>query len=280
MLRMLPSDTSNALSGAPTVENLDLFLRYYGGFEEDDKQGVKRSGDTKKTELSLLLGRWDCAAAKDAAAASVARRRAALRERVDREETAVRIEATSVWRAVTGMGEASVWETAITLDELGGFPIIRGSALKGMTRAWAEHWCGLGEKPIFKTVFGDASDEDPKVGRKGAVEFLGGMPLGDVALELDVMTPHYTDWYQKGPEKKSGRWINTPSDWCSPTPICFIAIPAGQKFVFHLAGKHESEVMDAAEWAKQALETIGVGAKTAAGYGYFDDATIELIKSS
>jgi len=163
-----------------------------------------------------------------------------------------------------------VFETAITLDELYGFPVFRGSAAKGMTRHWAEVWDvgARGPDGVFpnkkavEDVFGKAP-EDSAPGHMGKVEFLGGVPEPPINVELDIMTPHYRDWYEKGPDCP-------PSDWSNPIQVYFLTVPAGVRFVFHLSGP-ETEVATAARWHCDALEQIGIGAKTAAGYGYFHD---------
>ncbi|MEA3403928.1 MAG: type III-B CRISPR module RAMP protein Cmr6 [Armatimonadota bacterium] len=241
--------------------NLHLLVNQYGAFES----GPERREEHKKGELSDLLRKWDSGKAAKIAQAVLRRREAYLEEVcAHRGCAAVRLKATSCWRAVTGMGDESVFKTALTLDELGGFPVVRGSAIKGMTRHYVEHWL-TGEEAVadeaIDKVFGKPPDPPEDLGSIGAVQFLGGIPEAPIGVELDIMTPHYPDWYQKGP-------TDTPSDWCNPTQIYFLAIPAGQQFVFDLVGE-PAAVGRAREWVRDALETIGVGAKTAAGYGYF-----------
>jgi hypothetical protein len=53
------------------------------------------------------------------------------------EKSGLRLDMRTESRLVVGLGADSVLETAITLHRIYGFPIIPGSALKGLTRAWA-----------------------------------------------------------------------------------------------------------------------------------------------
>ena len=50
---------------------------------------------------------------------------------------AVHFSAATDWRMVVGLGGETVLETDLTLHHLYGFPYIPGSALKGLTRAYA-----------------------------------------------------------------------------------------------------------------------------------------------
>lgn len=53
------------------------------------------------------------------------------------EKSGLRFDLRTESRLVVGLGADSVLETAITLHRIYGFPIIPGSALKGLTRTWA-----------------------------------------------------------------------------------------------------------------------------------------------
>jgi hypothetical protein len=99
------------------------------------------------------------------------------------------------------------------------------------------------------------------------------LPVAPVVLEVDVMTPHYAPWYQDGA---------VPGDWHSPTPIPFLTVAPGQTFLFAVLPRNPASAEDrehckiAADLLGKALETLGAGAKTAAGYGQFiaqDDGT-------
>lgn len=133
----------------------------------------------------------------------------------------------------------------------------------------------------------------------GRVSFLPAYPsrLADNNLELDVVTCHHRLYYDEPSEPKAvpklgKRWQQWKRDhdawekqWGSapdteePNPVTFIAVAAGATFAFPtlaLRGERGSLSQPGAklhiiarEWLLQGLETFGLGAKTAAGYGWF-----------
>lgn len=86
-------------------------------------------------------------------------------------------------------------------------------------------------------------------------------------LEIDVCTPHYGPYYHgEAP----------PGDWHSPVPVTFLTIAAGMRFRFRVgkADEHRcrEELLAAAKrLLLGGLHWLGAGAKTAAGYGWFED---------
>ena len=91
--------------------------------------------------------------------------------------------------------------------------------------------------------------------------FFDAVPTEVPQLELDVLTPHFPQWY-------SGQ--NSPSDDQEPKPVLFLTVAPKSKFLFALAGP-EADVNRAKEWLTLGLTELGAGAKTAAGYGWFDE---------
>jgi CRISPR-associated protein Cmr6 len=91
-------------------------------------------------------------------------------------------------------------------------------------------------------------------------------------LETDVLNPHYPNFY-----RASKRQV--PSDDQDPIPVYFLAVKAETTFVFpfRLGPLPEGELNRARDpltkqvsgWLETALKILGAGAKTAAGYGYF-----------
>lgn len=173
------------------------------------------------------------------------------------------------WRIVVGLGGETVLETDLTLHHLYGIPYIPGSALKGLTRAYAtsEEEEGHLSKKIdeddetIQQIFGSQE-------RAGSVIFFDAMPVnGYFAFDLDIMNAHYPDYYGQN---------KAPTNDQNPNPITFLTV-ADTVFMFALAPrrqKNEQDVADvgkAKEWLKKALAKYGVGGKTSAGYGYFTD---------
>lgn len=90
-------------------------------------------------------------------------------------------------------------------------------------------------------------------------------PLG--ALELDIVTCHHRDYY----EGKASHPQATDDE--EPNPVVFPAVQAGHLFAFpllSLRGSAPSDVDSAAAWLAGGLRAFGLGAKTNAGYGWFD----------
>lgn len=95
---------------------------------------------------------------------------------------------------------------------------------------------------------------------------------GDRLFELDVMTPHFKNYYD---DVNSGNptFKEAPDDGQDPNPIGFVTVAAGTTFAFAVgprAGSNPQVARQAAAWLKRALAELGVGAKTAAGYGVFE----------
>jgi CRISPR type III-B/RAMP module RAMP protein Cmr6 len=168
------------------------------------------------------------------------------------------------WRMVMGLGGETVLETDITLHHLYGIPFIPGSALKGLTRAYV-----TGEVDEHKSKQIDDDDEVVQCifgsqKQAGTVIFFDGMPLhGEARFVLDIMNPHYPDYY-------SG--ARPPTNDQNPVPFLTVT---NTTFTFALAprdpnsDKHKADVEQVKAWLLEALQKYGVGGKTSAGYGYF-----------
>ena len=171
--------------------------------------------------------------------------------------------ATPEWRFVVGLGGGSVLETSMTLHRLYGIPIIPGSALKGVARAYAE--TALDEKPdddeVVK-IFGKPPQATPL--QTGEIIFFDAIPCTRPIFKLDIMNPHYPDYYQGN---------DPPADWQNPRPIYFLTVEATE-FLFAVAARRDEGkdyVEKAKTWLEKGLAELGIGAKTAAGYGYFEE---------
>jgi CRISPR-associated protein Cmr6 len=183
---------------------------------------------------------------------------------------AVTFQAETDWRFVTGLGRNSPFEVGFTFHRLYGFPIIPGSSLKGLARAWAyfrlkeEHPERDPEEDLlFAAVFGRAPKDDAGESSVGGAVFFEAVPLDNPELELDVMTPHFPDYY-------AGK--RPPTDNQNPIPIPFLTVKPGVRFRFAVGWRgasHPKAHAQAVEWLKAGLEHLGAGGKTAAGYGYF-----------
>jgi len=194
------------------------------------------------------------------------------------------------WRLVINLGAASVYETSLLFHRNYSIPYIPGSAIKGVTRhraiqkfAKKLQECGkISYEEAIKKVnsalengtnlgiekdgirFKDLLEIFGAQNQKGKVIFFDSIPTIDQnrdPIVLDVMNVHYKPYYE-------GKTI--PGDWHKPVPIFFLTVEKGIKFRFALASKDGDLVVKAKKLLKEALKNIGVGAKTSAGYGYFE----------
>ncbi|MEF3272799.1 MAG: type III-B CRISPR module RAMP protein Cmr6 [Chloroflexus sp.] len=162
-------------------------------------------------------------------------------------------------RFIVGLGNQGVAETGITLHHTYGVPYIPGSALKGLTSAYAhlylsgDNWRkgGADHAIIFGTV-----DMSGYITFFDAL-YVPGSAKKDCPLVQDVVTGHHPSYYV-GPHP------TPPADWDSPNPVPFLT--ATGRYLIAVAGP--------SDWAQtallilgMALRDLGIGAKTAAGYG-------------
>lgn len=172
--------------------------------------------------------------------------------------------ATVQGRMVVGLGDESVLETSIRLHHTYGVPYIPGSALKGLAAHYArncltEEWtpdsdtfCYLSR--AYTTVFG-TPDHAGYLTFFDALYVPGSGVKGQV-LYPDVITVHHQDYYAGKP--------SAPADWDSPNPVPFLS--ATGSYLVALAGP-EAWVAATFTILGQALQTMGIGAKTSSGYG-------------
>lgn len=160
-------------------------------------------------------------------------------------------------RVIVGLGAENVLETSVRLHRVYGFPIIPGSALKGLARSYAELVEGKDEDDdVFVRVFG----KSPPDAAAGKVIFFDAVPADptNLNLELDVMNPHYSAYYQGN---------SPPADYLNPVPVFFLATAPGSEFLFAVASKEAAWAQQAQGWLQAGLRKMGIGAKTTSGYG-------------
>jgi CRISPR-associated protein Cmr6 len=102
----------------------------------------------------------------------------------------------------------------------------------------------------------------------GSIAFLPATPNTDPGLELDVVTPHHGKYYRQE--------IPVALDTEEPVPVLFPAVKTQKEndaFSFllrPLRPNADQELAHARNWLRHGLELFGLGAKTNAGYGWFD----------
>lgn len=141
----------------------------------------------------------------------------------------------------------------LCLHHLFGYPMIPGSALKGIARAYAD--ASNADRDQFARIFG--GEEKGKSDQRGNVAFLPAVPANNNwEMVVDVLTPH------------------GDSDTKNPIPVFFPAVERGAEFRFQIekvSGSTSDEDLEAAwKYLLGALTENGVGSKTGAGYGWFE----------
>ncbi|MBX6382269.1 MAG: type III-B CRISPR module RAMP protein Cmr6 [Microbispora sp.] len=188
--------------------------------------------------------------------AVTARRAAAMRALGNVRTLVLRIEGA----VVTGTGAGAIRDVGIELHGTYGWPILPGSSLKGVAREYARQ---IGTP--YTEIFGSAPEEEPQL--PGSVTFFDALPsAAGVEVAVHTMTPH-TRGYRSAVD--AGQGPAAPGEHINPIPINFL-VAAGGTFVAHLSGPPE-DVEIAAGLLSKAVYDLGVGAKTAAGYGYLTE---------
>ena len=181
---------------------------------------------------------------------------------------------------VTGIGQTHPSETSMVFEHNVGVPYIPASSIKGIIRfAYIlsvifnddgtlkdefenkEKIENLGNYGVSDIFGGDKILEGKSKSYKGGVIFLDAYPLTVPELKVDIMNPHYGDYYSNNE--------TPPADYLSPVPIKFLTVKRGTEFVFRFVAK-EGIADIALDALKKAITQEGIGAKTALGYGLFD----------
>lgn len=153
----------------------------------------------------------------------------------------------------------------LAIHRLTGLPYIPGSTIKGMARAAASD---LQIDPAqIAYLFGRGGSN----GGSGAISFLDAMSVEDAPLRLDIATCHHPKYY---------RGLDTRTDSEDPEPHVFPVVAPGAKFEFRFVINRSADSAKSSaafdvkktvvDCIRHGLAVCGVGAKTAAGYGWFD----------
>lgn len=289
-----PADT--VISAAGPIGSL-IELRKKDGKDEPWRLGGKAEPGTGSSPLVMLnrvaffdpgkgklhdggkqeLVRWACnhQLGQDAGLirAVTARREAALRALSTRRHV-IRLHAEPEWRLAVGLDStANAHEISLALHGTYGWPVLPGSALKGLAAAWAVA-SGTVKADDIGRVLGTprldvATERDTA---RGTVCFLDGIPAGQaVTVEPDVFTPHVKPYYDG---VATGKLV-PPAEYHNPVPLLFLTVRG--VFSVNLHGDNRKDTEKAAEWLKAAGDDLGAGAKTAAGYGYLSVRPAEQV---
>lgn len=226
-----------------------------------------------------------------------------LHQRTDRAlepERSRRKVFTTTWRLASGLGASHPLENGFTFDRNLGVPYLPGSAIKGLCRAEAELE-GL-DTDTFTRIFGSPprstgrphrdSEEEHQIGE---LVFLPAFPAVWPRLEVDIVNCHHSSYYANRhtpglpqPSSSDSRSSSTgrrpdsrPVDWESPIPVFFLTVAPGTPFVFRLAGRAgRTDLLDETlGLLERGLDLLGIGAKTAVGYGVMEPAADNEIEA-
>lgn len=163
------------------------------------------------------------------------------------------------WRILVGSGSHKILDTGFMLDQTSGLPLIPSSSLKGIVRHYAR---AVEEAPdeLINQLLGEEDDENTP---PGDLVFFDGVPTTPPVVEREVLNPLHSEYY-RGQSAMA-------TDKISARPSFFLTLGRASHFTFAVASRSRDSdaVEQGAEWLAQALQTLGVGAKTSAGYGFW-----------
>ncbi len=342
---LLPQDVQKFLENhaAEASENLSLILSRYVPQEVIDNRDVpdERRRKWRDKWFQELLSQFEIAERNGNREWVRLWQAQYVRWQAQTEGTE-RFRGTALSRMILGLGSESVLETGITVQYITGLPIIPGSSLKGLARAYALYtiaeklgmpahlqqfalrelgdWIAAengearekaqegfvkavephevkdAKDPFKQAVKNDGSVDVPTMfallsaedelgltvqafravfgsnDKAGMCIFhhavVADLPFGTRLYDVDVMTPHFGRYYKS---IASGN-LSKPDDADDPNPVLFLT--TGQGITWHFAiGLRRGGVPAASDfaktWLKGGLTELGVGGKTAAGYGVF-----------
>jgi CRISPR-associated protein Cmr6 len=101
-------------------------------------------------------------------------------------------------------------------------------------------------------------------GGAGGTIFFDGVPARVPVIVPEAMTPHFKGHYSEG---------TPPHDADSPNPISLLVVAAHTHFGFAVGWRNKAGNIKyrdrAVDWLAEGLTNIGLGGKTASGYGFF-----------
>lgn len=180
-------------------------------------------------------------------------------------------------RLAIGLGLDHPTELGFMLDRMTGSPYIPGSSIKGFLRSasrWSVNENGerIWDDDAIEKFFGNKHDATSGFNR-GALSFADAFPSAWPEIDVDILTPHYSPYYDPGSNLP-------PGDWFDPTPSTFLAVKPGRpwNFWWSLDGKLSGGTEPPeplVDLFARAFAAQGIGAKKSAGYGWFDGVTAQ-----
>lgn len=270
-------DVAKALHRAPSSAHPGLgFYKYVDTWTASADQRSWTFEDGKKIEFLEKIRALNEALAKPGGAGSALLE--SVRCRQERLLAALSSNAYVIgrrtmntsWRLVTGLGISHPLENGFVFHHTWGVPYLPGSGVKGAASGWARESEDRSQAWGHRAaLFGQPLDEKNDPPQAGQVIFFDALPTVWPQIDIDIVNPHYGDYYQ-------GK--SSPADWLDPNPVHFLAIAPGQPFEFVFAVKPQGadsttgqqELLTLATDALVGAATEGgMGGKSGVGYGYF-----------
>jgi CRISPR-associated protein Cmr6 len=223
----------------------------------------------------------------------------------------LRLDTLAVAPFTTGLGNEHPLENGFAFLNPYGLPYLPGSGVKGVLRqaarelasgewgdphGWSEEPCYpllIDGKPVLDAekqpavlsmldvTFGRETPSGESDHVRGALMFWDLIPqVEGASLLVEIMTPHQGHYYQWKKDQRGNDIEVPPHESGQPKPICFLTVPPGSRFVFHvqcdlaLLGRLAPDLATDRRWKplldaafRHAFDWLGFGAKTAVGYG-------------
>jgi CRISPR-associated protein Cmr6 len=244
----LPKDTAETLLAEGGSDNFGLLLERYLPFADNrgqvqllreitDRKGLVPDFGRMKELIEGHCLRW---------------------QQLAEDLGAITLRGRPEWRVLVGWATNTVLGAGMTLHPVLGIPIVPASALKGISRNWAT-WALERPREELLHLFGEA-DHDAQ---RGDLLFLDGVPETTPVIERDVLHALVGDYYHGSD--------TPPASYLSGNPVFFLTVGANSPFRFGVASVSgdEQAARQGAQWLKEALQEVGVGKKSAAGYGFW-----------
>jgi CRISPR-associated protein Cmr6 len=183
-------------------------------------------------------------------------------------------------RLVSGLGAAHPLENGFAFDYSLGVPLLAGSSIKGLARQYSYY--ELKQTDIDRLFGPDLEGEQERSSdAAGDIVFFPAYPERWPQLEVDIINCHYQEYYagephllvnvntESAPEAPRRPRVVGPIEYESPVPVFFLTVKKGTGFVFR-CGSRSGDVKNverALEIVAKGLSELGIGAKTALGYG-------------
>jgi CRISPR-associated protein Cmr6 len=251
-------------------------------FKDENKTGALKQA-LKLTANDIALMR------------ALQQRQSALAQPLAEQGRLLSVDAKAVAPFTTGLGNEHPLENGFAFLNPYGLPYLAGSGVKGVLRQsarelasgdWGDRrgWNDAAITALFGKAHAAADSDDQADDndslQRGALSCWDVLPqLAGDSLQVEVMTPHQSHYYQDRIDDRSGA-SNTPHESGQPNPINFLTVPPGSGFGFHIAcdlpflARLAPELAEQGRWRglleaalAHAFKWLGFGAKTAVGYG-------------